>query len=195
MTKTRLLLTVCFCAAFAAGVAAGLAWPRRHGRPPRGSLIASELGLTGKQREQMRQIWSGAMDALRGQHSKQRRELREQRDAAIVGLLTVEQKARYDAIRSEYEAEMEATGKAREAAFEAAVEQTKQILTEPQRKKYEEMHKRRPPGRRRWGGRRRRDGFPGDREHRGPPEGPGGSGGKDANAPAPAKPGPGGPPE
>lgn len=195
MTKTRLLLTVCFCAAFAAGVAAGLAWPRRHGRPPRGSLIANELGLTAEQREHMRQIWSGAMDALRGQHSKQRRELREQRDAAIVGLLTQEQKVRYDRIRSEYEAEMEAIGKAREAAFEDAVERTKQILTEPQRKKYEEMLKKRRPGRRHWGGRRRRDGFSKDTKHRRLPEGPGGSGGRDANEPAPAKPRPGVPPE
>jgi len=194
MTRTRLLLTVCFCAAFAAGVAAGLAWPRRHGRPPRGSLIANELGLTAKQREQMRRIWSEAMDALRGQHSKQRRELREARDAAVVGLLTEEQKERYHKILSDYEADMEAIGKARKAAFEDAVKRTKEILTEPQRKKYEEMLKKRSSGRRHWGRRRRRDDFPKDTKHRPPREGQGGGGGRDANEPAPAKPRPGVPP-
>ena len=160
MSRTRIVLIVCFVAAFAAGVAVGVVVSRRPSSGRRGSWLSRELDLSEEQREQMLKIWSGAMDTLRRDHRDQRRKNREARNAAVQALLTAEQKKRYEKIQSDYEAKSAALGEARRKAFADAVWRTKENLTEEQRKRYEDILKKRPPHRRRWGGRRDRGGPP-----------------------------------
>ena len=134
-------MLACFCAAFAAGVAAGMAWSPFAEKRRHGSRIAQKLDLTREQRRD------------------QRRAIREERDEGIRALLNKEQKAKYEEVIRTYEEKTTGLDEAREKAFEDAVERTKQILTEDQRKKYEEMMKERSSRRgrgRRPGGRSRR---------------------------------------
>ena len=143
MTKARLIVLVCFCTAFAAGVAANMAWTRFEHTPRRHSWIASRLDLSPEQAEQMRDIWSGTMRHLREQHREQRRLLRQERDDAIQALMTEEQKLRYQDILLKYSEKVAALDEGRTKAYEDAEERTKQILSEDQRKRYEELLKQR----------------------------------------------------
>jgi len=161
MTRTKVLLIVAAVVTFAAGAAVGLSFSRaRHG-PHGPSWLAAELGLTDLQQEQMREIWSEVMSKTFRNRWEQRRAIAEQRDQAILDLLTEEQRTRYDAILQEYTHKREEMEQQREQAFKEAVERTKQILTPEQAAKYEELLKKRPergPGDRHGG-----------RDRRGPP--------------------------
>ena len=144
MTRTRLLVLLCFCLAFAAGISAGVAWSRFNAKPRRGSWITRELGLTSEQREQMWEIWSGVIGARRKRGRASRQALRKERDESLQNLLSEKQKVEYEEVMKTYAEKSAAFDKERKAAFDEAVERTKQILTKPQRKKYEELIKRRP---------------------------------------------------
>ena len=147
MIRTRLLLLGCFVIVFAAGVSVGLLVSRVRGRPVHRSRLASELGLTAEQQEQMRSIWSEAMQSRSGSPGEGRRALRRERDEAILALLTEDQRPKYDAVLQDYERKTDELSKERRRAFEEAVEKTKQILTAEQARKYEEMiQKRRERG-------------------------------------------------
>jgi Spy/CpxP family protein refolding chaperone len=164
MTKIKVLLMVAFVAVFAAGGAVGLSVSRAHHRPHGPSWLAAELGLSDAQREQMHQIWSETMSNVFRNRWEQRRAIAEERDQAILDLLTDEQRTRYDAILEEYARKRKEMEAQREEAFKQAVERTKQILTPEQAAKYEELLKKRPergPGDRRGRG-----------DRRGPPPGP-----------------------
>jgi len=143
MTKTRLIVFVCFCAAFAAGVAVGVALTRAGTKPRRRSWLGRELNLTAEQKGRMREIWSEEMGTSRPKQGEQRRKIREERDEAIRGLLTEDQKAQYEEVMQRYARSSAALDEARRKAFEEAMERTKEILTDSQRKKYEELLKRR----------------------------------------------------
>ena len=142
MTKFKAVILVCFCLAFLAGVSTGLLWTRMSAKPRGRSWITRELDLTVEQREQMREIWSGVMGARRQQQREQRRAIREEREVAIQNLFSEEQKAQYEEAMRLYEEKSAALDAERNAAFDRAVEQTKAILTERQRTKYEELLKR-----------------------------------------------------
>jgi len=135
MTKTKLILLVCFAAALAAGVAAGMAFSRFSGRP---HWRPDPLNLTPEQREQMRQIWS-FVESLRSKHREQMDGLRRERDEAVIALLNDEQKAKHDTILKEHERKMEAIAAERQKAIDDAVKRTRGILNEQQRTKYDEM--------------------------------------------------------
>ena len=149
MTKSRLIVLACFCAAFLAGGAVGMALKPRAAR---GSLLERELSLTGEQREKLRVIWSETTDNLRRQQREHSEALHKERDAAIASLFTPEQKAQYDEVMQEYARKSAVLAEERRKAFEDAVERTKVILTEPQRSKYEDMLKQRAGWHRRRGG-------------------------------------------
>ncbi len=169
MSKTKLILIVCFCAALAAGLAAGVALRRAFGPPPRPPTLEERLNLTPQQRDQMRQIWSGVMRGP-GQQRGRHEELLRERDAAVVALLDADQKARYDELMKVYADKFAALEAERRNSVEEAVRRTREILTPQQRAKYDELLNERG----------------GPRGPRGRPGGPGGEG-----APPPP---PGGPP-
>lgn len=142
MTRTKVLLLVCFVAAFAAGTTTGLVL--RHPEQPRPRpRPLDELKLTEAQRAQMHQIWS-PMDANgREEQWEKRRRLSEERDKAIAALFTPEQKAQFDQIQQDYQRKSEELSQERRRAFEAAVERTKkEVLTPEQAKRYDEILKR-----------------------------------------------------
>ena len=144
MTKTKIILVVCFLVTFAAGGVVG--WSvLRPDHPPRGpSWLTAELDLTDQQREQMHNIWSEVMGATMRQHGDQSKALRQERDQAVIALLTDEQKTRYDAIYKEYLRKEAELSDQRKQAFDEAVKRTMQILTPEQAAKYEELMKKQP---------------------------------------------------
>jgi len=162
MTKIKAILVVSFLVTFAAGVATGLLIAHLPPRPRGPSWLESELNLTSQQREQMHNIWSEVMGATMGQRMEQGRALRQERDQAIVALLTDEQHPRYDAILKEYARKDGEMSEQRKQAFEEAIRRTKEILTPEQADKYDELMKK-----------QRERGFgPPHGGHRGPPPGP-----------------------
>ncbi|MFO8013910.1 MAG: hypothetical protein R6X20_11475 [Phycisphaerae bacterium] len=158
MTKIKVLLVVAFVAVFAAGGAVGLSVSRARHRPHGPSWLAAELGLSDAQRDEMHRIWSETMSESFRTRWEQRRAIAEERDQAILDLLTDEQRTRYDAILETYARQRQEMEAQREEAFKQAVERTKQILTPEQAARYEELLKKRPkrgPGDRRGRGDRR----------------------------------------
>jgi len=157
MTKAKVLLTVAFVVAFAAGAAVGLLMSSPGHRPRGPSWLTAELGLTDQQREQMHEIWSEVMRAGGSDRWERRRALAQHRDEAVTALLTEAQREQYDSILRDYGAKMDELDQERKQAFEQAVERTKQILTPEQAKKYDELfeeRRKRGPGDRRgppWG--------------------------------------------
>jgi len=160
---TRIVVTLGFLVAFAAGVVVGLR-PSQSPQPTsrldrhRGWL-AEELNLDARQQQELDRIWSET--AFRGRHEReeQRRELARQRDEAIAALIRPEDRPKYEAVKEEYSRQKEQLDREVRIAFETAVEKTRQILTPEQRSKYEELLERhqRERGRRDWrhGGRDR----------------------------------------
>jgi Spy/CpxP family protein refolding chaperone len=136
-----LLVIVCFLAAFAAGLAVGLVADRAPDPPRHHSWLMAELKLTPQQRDQMGKIWSEVMEGSGRQHGEQRRAITEERDKAIVGILTPAQQPKYDQIQQDYTRKLGELAQQRKAAFDQAVERTKQILTPEQVTKYEELLK------------------------------------------------------
>jgi Spy/CpxP family protein refolding chaperone len=162
MVKTKIILVVSFVVTFAAGAVTGWLVSRSDHRPPGPSWLAAELDLTSQQREQMQAIWSEVMGATMRQRGEQRDALRQERDQAIVALLTEEQRPRYDAILKDYVTKENEMSEQRKQAFEEAIKRTKEILTPEQAAKYEELMKK-----------EREKGFgPPRGGHRGPPPGP-----------------------
>jgi len=159
MTKIKAILIIAFLVTFAAGAATGVLGTWVQHRPPMPSWLGTELNLTRQQRDQMHKIWSEVMGSTMRQRFEQGVALKQERDQAIVALLTQEQRPRYDAILKDHarkEGELFEQGK---KAFEEATQRTKQILTPEQAGKYEELLKK-----------QREKGFgPPPGGHRGPP--------------------------
>lgn len=143
---TRAIIVIGFLCAFAAGFALNLGWsshpPRdadRGNRPDRGSWLAEQLDLTDEQQEQMKEIWSDTARRGNRQQWEQRRKLREERDQAIAALIDDENRPAYERILAEYEEKTDALHAQWRQSFEQAVERTKALLSDEQRRKYDEI--------------------------------------------------------
>jgi Spy/CpxP family protein refolding chaperone len=144
---TRVVLVVCFLIAFAAGLAVGFQ-SRRPGPPPgdrrdrHSGWLAGELNLTAQQQEQLRAIWSET--AMRGGREREdgHKECSKDRDAEIARLIRPEDRPQYEEIMRKHADRKAALDREWRAAFDAAVEKTRQILTPEQRIKYETLLKR-----------------------------------------------------
>ena len=157
MTRTRLIVLMATLLAFAAGGALGLLLyrPAPPGHP--GNPLTRDLKLTPEQQAKMDKIWSDTMRSLTSQYGDRRRQLAQQRDQAILALLSSEQKAQYDQIMQDYARGQEELSQERAKAFQDAMAQTKLILSPEQAQKFEELMKRRGEHGRGFG-RRDRDG-------------------------------------
>jgi Spy/CpxP family protein refolding chaperone len=152
MTKTKILLLVAFVAVFFAGLTIGLFagrnCPPRHGPP----WLAAELELSPDQVEKMKEIWSkiDPPDPHLGEMARQ--DLASQRDEAIKKLLGPDQISSFERIIREYESKREERQLEMMAPLDEAFARTREILTEEQLKKFEELEKRmRERGHRRGG--------------------------------------------
>ncbi len=156
---TKLILLIAVCVSFGAGLLIGIesrsgnvapanpvvvtTQPATTAPTTRGdrmqSYLSTQLALTADQQAQMKQIWESSMrDGMR-QHDEKRRELRKQREEAIVALIAPEQKSEYEAVLQRYTDGNANLEKEMRSNFERAVEATKEILNPEQRLKYEKM--------------------------------------------------------
>ena len=145
---TKLVVMLGFAVAFCAGVVVGL---QNHGRfiagsmgnptthPDRHSWLVAELNLTADQQKQLNDIWSDAFHRGGHENDDRRREIRKQRDDAVAGLIHLEDKPAFDQIMKNYSDQMSDLEQQWHGSFENAIERTKQILTDSQRAKYEEI--------------------------------------------------------
>src|SRR5438270_13874304 len=111
MGKARIILTALFVLTLSSGVVAGMfvsRWPTTPAVGPTAAVaaprtpLAAELDLTPAQSEQMRAVWEGVRDKVddcfvRAQAAQK------QRDAAIVAVLTEEQKANLAPSQQQYD--------------------------------------------------------------------------------------------
>jgi len=149
LTRTRVLVVAAFLIAFAAGLTTGVAVGRSRHRPRGGSVLTRQLGLTEEQQAQMRRIWSGIDgDSIRA-YFERRREIQAERDEALRDLLRASGlQAEYETIMQVYNDQLAELAQERRAAREEAERKTMEILTEPQRKRWQEMLRQREHGER-----------------------------------------------
>jgi Spy/CpxP family protein refolding chaperone len=154
---TKLVVIVGFIVAFSAGLMVGMGLHQHAateetspttrpngsgGSGGRGSWIAQELDLTPQQQEALKKIWADSPDrSRREEHDDARRQLRRERDEAILAL--VPDRSKYDEIMRQYEEKTDALDDAMRKGFEEKVRLTKAHLTPEQNAKYDEMLKRR----------------------------------------------------
>ena len=140
--KISLLLVLMFALAMAAGaVTDRLAWGRRPPameQPQRvgvvgGSSLAEELQLTREQTEQIRPIWEEARDAAHACANEAER-IQRDHEEQLKGMLTDEQKARYERLSQENHLKIAAQDARRKDAFRQAVARTEKLLREDQRR-------------------------------------------------------------
>lgn len=111
-----------------------------------GGWLSAELALTPDQRQELDTIWSEMVRRGRGENEERRREHRRDRDAAIADLVPPARLGEYDRIINAYQERVADLERESREAYEAAVEQTKEILTPEQRTRYDELLRRH-----RWG--------------------------------------------
>ena len=154
---TRVVVIVCFIMAFAAGLLVGRQASRVGTVPPaeagsttrpsggRHGWLVQALDLDAAQQKQLGEIWSDPARRGGREREERRRQLRRERDEAIAALVPPEHYGKYDQILEHYFDQIDAIDREMRASFDAAVEQTKLILTPEQRVKYEELLKRHQP--------------------------------------------------
>ncbi|HYG74067.1 MAG TPA: Spy/CpxP family protein refolding chaperone [Planctomycetota bacterium] len=145
--KSRILFVICFLTAFGAGLLAGMLLKQPPAAQPQSDRFLGELNLTPEQREKMKAIWTEAMKNNSWQMQREAREAaQKERDEAMRALITDEQRPRFEAIQSAYQAKIEELSQKSRKARDEAAEKTKAILNKEQRVKYEEITKRRREG-------------------------------------------------
>jgi Spy/CpxP family protein refolding chaperone len=158
----KLVVILGFCVSFAAGLVIGwrvrtvepeaIGSATRDGthaatQPAGGSRRGStgwwqaELGLTSDQRTKMDHIWSSMAQKGHTDRDERRREFRRERETAIADLVPASQLGEYDRIIDAYNERIAGLERESRDAYEAAVEQTKQILNGEQRTRYEDLLK------------------------------------------------------
>src|SRR5215469_5218046 len=114
MNMVKFLLVLAFLVVLAAGAVVGMAVdrqlrnapvsptevPRPH-PDPRASWKQFDQSLTSEQRDKMKTIWS-EVDKARRDRFTVRRELAQKRDQDVLGLLSPEQRTKFDAIQQQY---------------------------------------------------------------------------------------------
>jgi Spy/CpxP family protein refolding chaperone len=140
--KSKLFILLVFAIALGAGITLGMLCERRafvhSGKGP--PFIARELNLTEDQDIKMHAIWSKVMES-HGQRRPRREAILKQKDEALAGLLTADQKTRFTEIVQEFDRKQQELDQEMKRIEDQAVLETSTVLTEPQRKKFEEMRK------------------------------------------------------
>ena len=153
MRKTRIeiLLIGLTVIALGAGVVAGVLASRlpvateETSHPVPGvepTPLAHELNLTADQQAQMRGIWEGVRGRVHGTFDEAQR-LQRERDEALVSLLNDEQKAKFQRIAQDYSDRFDKLSQKRKTTFDEAVTKTRRLLNDEQRRKYDEILKKR----------------------------------------------------
>jgi Spy/CpxP family protein refolding chaperone len=143
MTKAKLVFLLAFVLVFGAGAVVGMVQQQHHHGKDEGhggGRLSDQLALTPDQQQQMKQIWS-AVDNSRHETWDKRREFQKQRDQELRNLLTDAQKTKFDAVAQDYQQKIADLNAQHEKLVETAVANTKAMLSDTQRLKYEEIRK------------------------------------------------------
>ena len=135
--SSRFIFAIAFALALAAGVAAGVLATRFSSfqvAPPPSTL--EDLQLTGAQRGQIQKIWEGVKE-LSDQSYDQANQLQQHLNQKTQALLTPEQKDQYAGFYKEYQRQFLKLQSDRDAAVKKAIEDTKTLLSDDQRQKYD----------------------------------------------------------
>ncbi len=150
MGRIKGILVIAFLVVFGAGLMVGLvrgrstaiappAPPTLHGR---GSFLVAELGLFPDQEEKMHKIWSEVTkNGPAGTHRMD--EIEKQREQSIRALLHEDQQAQFEELMKEHQARVDAFHAEMRQRMEEAERRTREILTDAQRVKFDEITKRR----------------------------------------------------
>lgn len=144
MASAKVVLTLFFMLTLGAGLVAGLLVARplvvqgAATRPVARTPLGAELGLTPEQSARMHDIWEGVRDEVDGCF-RRAQEAQQRRDAALVALLTDEQKVAFARAQEEYGSAVKLLKAQRDAAFAEAVRRTEAMLDASQRKRYREI--------------------------------------------------------
>lgn len=155
MTRSRIIVVILFIVAFGAGLSVAKVFHREPAPSERGpSMLSRELNLTEKQREEMFTIWENIYKTGSDERSE-RRDLSRKRSDAIAALIPQKKQEELARINEDYNRSMQELMTQGRERYKQAVEETKSILTNDQRKKYEEILARRDQQRRGRGGQER----------------------------------------
>jgi len=167
MNKAVVMVVAGFAVAFGAGLVLGLAGPKHvvglaAPQPPtenkhRRWWIAAQLDLSPLQEDQVRRIWEDVRKDMSRERDERRNTIRKERDDAILSMLPHEKHGAYEDIKHDYSSKMGQVDREPPKAIQKAIEQTKLVLSEPQRIKYDEMLKSRERDKRFYGPGRRTD--------------------------------------
>jgi len=140
-SNVRIVVIVTFALALIGGAAAGLlaarlALPSFTSAGPSPALTLEDLHLSTDQRDRIRGIWQNVRD-LSEDYYKQGRVLDENRDKQVQRLLTPQQMVDYQKIYDGYRDQYTLLMAKREKVVKDAIFQTKQLLSDSQRLKYE----------------------------------------------------------
>ena len=141
--KTTLLLLVMFALAIGVGVVAGKLSARAHPAPApevRTGSISDELHLTPAQRPKMREIWERVQNTANDCNA-QAKAIQYDYDQAVMRLLNKDQLAQYEKLTQESKQKVKVLEDQRRSAFKLAVDETRGMLDESQRKTYESLIK------------------------------------------------------
>ena len=138
---TTLVLLFMVIAAAGAGVVAGrLFWvqAKPQASDVKKATLTEELQLSPDQQEKMRTIWEQARDNAR-QCAEDARKYQHEYDDAVTRLLTPEQQAKYKELSDQAKIKTNELEQKRKKAFDKAVADTNAILSESQRKTYQQI--------------------------------------------------------
>jgi Spy/CpxP family protein refolding chaperone len=138
--KSRAIFATAFALALIAGIAAGILATRyslsQAAAGPAVIPTLDDLQLTPNQRDQIQKIWEGVKNASDDSYKTATR-LQHQLDQKTLDLLTPEQKERYAVFHNEYQQEYLKLQAARDEAVKKAIDETKTLLSNDQRQKYD----------------------------------------------------------
>jgi hypothetical protein len=140
-TDSKAMLFVAFALTLAAGAAGGLLISRARITPATTVIQTSpldELQLSTDQTAQMRRIWEGVRNSAQ-EYETRGAALRLARDKAMENLLTDEQKARFEKVNLDYNAQLTTMDAQRKATFGQAVSDTEKMLNPTQRATYQRI--------------------------------------------------------
>jgi DNA-binding TFAR19-related protein (PDSD5 family) len=146
--KTRWVIVAAFMLTLLGGVAAGMLASRffKVPAPAAASVgavpLSEELNLSTAQTEQIRPIWEGMRSEVNDCY-RQAQAIDQQRQQALLQLLTPEQKERYSHIDQTYADRYTALTARRQALFDQAIVRTKALLNDGQKHEYEKILSRR----------------------------------------------------
>ena len=146
-SRSKTILIATFVLVMSAGVVVGRLWTRLpavsvgHDRSP--SWLADQMNLSTEQRQQMDAIWSDTKQKIHATFDHQH-ELDHQRDAAVVALLTPQQKAAYDKIQADHTAGRAELDKQRDALVHDANDRSKALLSDEQKTRWDTLSKEMP---------------------------------------------------